>query len=54
MYLFIGRAPRVTAFNELCQADRRRQGTASHVQFLLSNHVLLIGYVDLRRHNFVI
>jgi hypothetical protein len=30
----------------------RRQGTASHVLFLLSNHVLHIEYVDLRKHNF--
>jgi hypothetical protein len=37
---------------ELRQADHHRQGTASHVRFLLSNHVLHIEYVDLRRHNF--
>jgi hypothetical protein len=34
------------------QADHRHQGTASHVWFLLSNHVLPIGYIDLRRHDF--
>jgi hypothetical protein len=37
---------------ELRQADRHRQGTASHVRFLLSNHILHIRYVDLRRHDF--
>jgi hypothetical protein len=37
---------------KLHQADRRRQGTASHVRFFLSNHVLHIGYVDLLRHDF--
>jgi hypothetical protein len=38
---------------ELRQADRRRQGTASHIWFLLSNHVLHIEYADKRRHDFV-
>jgi hypothetical protein len=34
---------------ELRQANRHRQGTISHIRFLQSNHVLLIGYVNLRR-----
>jgi hypothetical protein len=38
--------------HKLHQADRRHQGTASHIQFLLSNHVLHIGYVDLHRYDF--
>jgi hypothetical protein len=33
--------------------DRRRQRTISHVRFILSNHILHIEYVDLRRHEFV-
>jgi hypothetical protein len=33
--------------------DRRRQGTRSHVRFLLSNHVLHIEYVYLCMHDFV-
>jgi hypothetical protein len=37
---------------ELCQADHRRQRTASQVWFLLSNHVLPIAFFDLRRHDF--
>jgi hypothetical protein len=37
---------------ELRQVDRCRQGTTSHVQFLLSNQILPIGYVDLYRHDF--
>jgi hypothetical protein len=32
--------------------DHHRQGTASHVRFLLLNHVLYIGYVDMRRYDF--
>jgi hypothetical protein len=35
---------------ELCR--HRHQGTVSHIQFLISNHVLPIGYVDLHRHSF--
>jgi hypothetical protein len=37
---------------ELRQADRHHQRTASHVQFLLSNYVLHVKSVDLRRHDF--
>jgi hypothetical protein len=37
---------------ELHQADRRRQGIACHIWFLLSNHVLHIEYVDKCRHDF--
>jgi hypothetical protein len=37
---------------ELRQADRHRQETANHVWFLLSNHILHIEYVYLRRHDF--
>jgi hypothetical protein len=37
---------------KLCQADRRRQRTASHIWFILSNHVLSIVYVDLRMYDF--
>jgi hypothetical protein len=37
---------------ELCEAYHRRQGIASHAQFLLSNHVLHSEYVDLCRHDF--
>jgi hypothetical protein len=33
-------------------SNHRRQGTASHVWFILSNHVLHIQYLDLRRHTF--
>jgi hypothetical protein len=39
--------------HELHQTKHRlHQGTTSHVQFLLSNHVLHNEYVDLRRHDF--
>jgi hypothetical protein len=37
---------------ELRQVDHRRQETASHVQFILLNHVLHIGYIDIHRHVF--
>jgi hypothetical protein len=41
---------------ELHQANRRLHliviKTASHIRFLLSNHVLPIGYVDLCRYDF--
>jgi hypothetical protein len=37
---------------ELCQADRHHQGTSNRVRFVLSNHVLHIEYVDLRRYDF--
>jgi hypothetical protein len=37
---------------ELRQANRRHQVTASHVLFLILNHVLHIEYVDLHRHDF--
>jgi hypothetical protein len=37
---------------ELHQADHRGQGTISHVRFLLSDHVLHIGYIDPCRHDF--
>jgi hypothetical protein len=39
---------------ELRQTERRlhRQEITSHVQFLLSNHVLHIKYIDLHRHDF--
>jgi hypothetical protein len=52
IYLFVGRAKSHRLQCELRQADRRRQRTASLVRFILSNHVLPIGCVDLHRHDF--
>jgi hypothetical protein len=48
VYLFVGLAGRVIAFNEnfvrsiVVSSDRYRQGIASHVRFLLLNYVLHI------------
>jgi hypothetical protein len=38
--------------HKLHQTDRRCQGVTNHIRFLLSNHALHIGYVDLCMHDF--
>jgi hypothetical protein len=57
-YLFVGRAPRVITFNAnsvrpiVISIRSSSSRTASHVRFLLSNHISHIEYFDLSRHNF--
>jgi hypothetical protein len=33
-------------------SDHHRQGSTSHIRCFLSNHILPIAYIDLRRHDF--